>query len=201
MGCSSLCLLLVAGLFVAVDSVSVYRDEITGVIYRQKRGFQNQQPMQPQNQNLRTEIADSISVQKPNLNHNIGATSSTSIGNSALINNGQNGGSPSLKLGQGLAVAISIQGPEGAATKDTFDNTQMFNTGAGDVGQSFANAGNTSPHSNTANTGVNVQLQGNPNGSGSASTFNKANVNMFNVRGGNGGQTGTAQSFGGANGK
>jgi len=200
MGYVSLCLVLIGSLFIAVEAVSVYRD-LSGVLQRPVRqsgfGFGNQQ-MAGQNPNLRTEIADSINVQKPNLNRNIGATSSTSISNAALINKG----SPSLKLGQGLGVAISIQGPEGAATNDTFANTQMFNTGPNDFGQTFANAGNVAPGINTAQTGSQIHLQGDPNGFGQATSFNKANVNMFNAgRGGNGGRTGSANAMSDVNGR
>jgi hypothetical protein len=146
-------------------------------------------------------IRDSISVQGPTVNKNTGASSSSSISNAALISQptrlGQ--GSPNLKLGQGLAVAISIQGPEGAATNDTFSNTQLFNTDQNDFGESFANAGNVSPSQSGAMTGTNIRLQGSPSGFGTASTFNKANVNMFGNGSGNGGRFGTATALGSVN--
>ncbi|OQV26162.1 hypothetical protein BV898_00284 [Hypsibius exemplaris] len=194
---------LFGSLFLNVNAASIY--QLTGTLERHVRSFN--QPMlfsQPQLQNSQQEgqnIRDSINIQKPvvNVNKNIGATSSSSISNAALISrpNAQGQGAPNLKLGQGLAVAISIQGPQGAATNDTFSNTQLFNTEAGDFGQSFANAGNTGPNSHSAQTGTNIHLQGNRNGFGTATSFNQANVNMFNAgRGGNGGRTGSASATG-----
>lgn len=200
-----LCLALIGTFFVSVESVSMYR--LTGVLDRQVRGFNNfdngiQQPLfltQPQpNTNDAQGIRDSIRRPTVNVNRNTGATSSSSISSNTLINQPKTlrDGAPSLKVGQGLAVAISIQGPQGAATNDSFANTQLFNQGEGDFGDSFANAGNTGPNSNTAQTGTNVHLQNDrPGMMGTANSFNRANVNMFGL-GGNGGRTGSAVAVG-----
>jgi hypothetical protein len=93
----------------------------------------------------------------------------------------------SLKTGQGLSLAFSIQGPLGAATNDTFTNTQLFNKGEKDFGQGFANV-----KDGQTNTGTNIHLEGTPGGFGTASATNTARVNAFNTGGGTGTRGGTA---------
>lgn len=65
---------------------------------------------QSEGQRIRESMDIDIERPRVNVNKNTGATSSSSITNAALVNRGKGG--PNLKLGQGLGVAISIQGPK-----------------------------------------------------------------------------------------
>jgi len=147
-----------------------------------------------------TEIRESIGkIDKPtvNVNRNTGASSSQSVSNAVLVNRptGVNDKTPiSLKTGQGLSLAFSIQGPLGAAQNDTFTNTQLFNKGENDFGQGFANT-----KDGQSNTGTNIHLEGKP-GSGMASATNQASVNAFNTGSGTGTRGGTATAMSDAQG-
>jgi len=151
-------------------------------------------PMQNENaQSLGSEIRDEMHTPSMNINRNTGASSSSSITNDVLVNQG---GNPSLKNGQGLGVAITIKGPLGT-TSDTFANTAMFGTGPGDSGNTQAQAGRAGHNSAGSMTNTNVHLQNNQPGDPSfASSFNKANTNQFSSGTGSGNLFSSAGSFG-----
>ncbi|GAU92559.1 hypothetical protein RvY_04623-1 [Ramazzottius varieornatus] len=147
---------------------------------------------QSEGQRIRESMDIDIERPRVNVNKNTGATSSSSITNAALVNRGKGG--PNLKLGQGLGVAISIQGPEGPATNSTFANTAKFNFDDNDTGNTFANAGDAGGGVSGAQTGSLINIHNNRGGLGTATSFNQANVNMFNANG----QRGNGMRFGNA---
>ncbi|GAU92558.1 hypothetical protein RvY_04623-2 [Ramazzottius varieornatus] len=170
-------------------------NKLSGVLVRDKRGFNgNQSGFNGQSEGQRIRESMDIDIERPrvNVNKNTGATSSSSITNAALVNRGKGG--PNLKLGQGLGVAISIQGPEGPATNSTFANTAKFNFDDNDTGNTFANAGDAGGGVSGAQTGSLINIHNNRGGLGTATSFNQANVNMFNANG----QRGNGMRFGNA---
>lgn len=160
-------------------------------------GFSNFNNANPQV--LGAEIRKEMEADKPQLNRNTGSSSSTSITSNVLANKGAN---PNLKVGQGLAVAISIKGPMGDATNDTFANTAMFGTNENDFGMAQANAGQASPGRSGTQTGTIIHLTNdNPGSPGFASSFNKANTNIFSSGKGNGSLFGSAGATGDVSGR
>ncbi|XP_055349907.1 uncharacterized protein LOC129596605 isoform X2 [Paramacrobiotus metropolitanus] len=131
-------------------------------------------------------IASGIKKPTVTVNRDTGVSSSQSISNNVLATMGNN---PSLKNSQGLSSAITIKGPLGTNT-DTFDNVANFGTNAGDIGQSFAQGGQSGPKSVGTQTGVNIALKNDrPGQPAMASSFNKAN--QFAASTGTGGRHGT----------